>query len=76
MIFDKVKSILMEQLNVGEERVTLDTELIKDLNADSLDIVELLMTLEEQYNITVPEEKAVEMVTVGDVVKFIEENIE
>ena len=70
---DKVKELIAQQLNKAVEDVTEDKEIVKDLGADSLDVVEMLMSLEEEFNITVPEEDAVNIKTVGDIVKLIDE---
>ena len=72
-IADKIKELIAEQLNKPVSEVTDEKEVVKDLGADSLDIVEMLMGLEETFNITVPEEEAVNIKTVGDIVKLIEE---
>lgn len=74
MVFDKIKSLLQEQLNIDPRKVTMDSDIIADLGADSLDVVELLMTLEEQFNLTVPDEIASELKTVGSLVSYIEKN--
>ena len=73
-IFDKVKSIIVEQLGVSEASVTTDASFIDDLGADSLDIVELVMALEEEFDIEIPDADAEKVVTVGDVVEYIKEN--
>lgn len=70
---DKIASLIAEQLNKPVEEITADKEIVKDLGADSLDVVEMLMSLEEEFNITVPEEDAEKIKTVGDIVKLIEE---
>ena len=70
--YDKVKKLLAEQLTISAEKVTLESDIVKDLGADSLDVVEMLMSLEEEFNITVPEEDAVNIKTVGDIIKLIE----
>ena len=72
-VSEKIKELIAEQLNKPVAEVTDDKEVVKDLGADSLDIVEMLMGLEETFNITVPEEEAVNIKTVGDIVKLIEE---
>ena len=72
-VADTVKKLISEQLNRPIEEITDDKEVVKDLGADSLDVVEMLMSLEEQFNITVPEEDAVNIKTVGDIIKLIEE---
>ncbi len=71
---DKVKELISQQLNKPIEEITEEKEVVKDLGADSLDVVEMLMSLEEEFNITVPEEDAVNIKTVGDIVKLIENN--
>lgn len=70
---DKIKDLIAKQLNKPVDEVTEEKEVVKDLGADSLDVVEMLMSLEEEFNITVPEEDAVNIKTVGDIVKMIEE---
>ena len=72
--FDKVKSLLSEQLGIDEEKITLNSKVIDDLKADSLDVVELLMTLEEECDIVVSEEDASKLATVGDIVNMIDSN--
>lgn len=74
-VFEKVKSIIVEQLGTVEAAVTLDASFIDDLGADSLDIVELVMALEEEFNIEIPDSDAEKVVTVGDVVDYIKENV-
>ena len=73
-IFEKVKSIIVEQLGVTEGNVTLEASFIDDLGADSLDIVELIMALEEEFDIEIPDADAEKVVTVGDVVDYIKDN--
>ena len=74
-IFDKVKEIIIEQLGVTESAVTTEASFIDDLGADSLDIVELIMALEEEFDLEIPDSDAEKVVTVGDVVEYIKENI-
>ena len=74
MIFDKVKEIIIEQLQVDESEVTLDTNLMKDLSADSLDAVEIIMAIEDEYGIEIPDEEAEKFRTVRDLVKYVEDN--
>ena len=74
-IFEKVKGIIVEQLGVAEASVTLEASFIDDLGADSLDIVELVMALEEEIDIELPDADAEKVVTVGDVVDYIKENV-
>jgi len=70
---EKVKSIIAEQLGVKPEEVTPQASFIEDLGADSLDTVELVMALEEEFGVEIPDEDAEKMTTVGDAVKYIEE---
>ena len=74
MIFDKIKDIIIEQLQVEESDVTMDTNLMKDLSADSLDAVEIIMAIEYEYAIEIPDEEAEKIQTVGDLVSYVEEN--
>lgn len=73
-IFSKVKDIVVEQLGVDEEEVTEQASFVDDLGADSLDIVELVMALEEEFDVEIPDEDAEKIVTVGDAVNYIKEN--
>lgn len=70
-IFDKVKAIIVDQLGVEANEVTSEASFIEDLGADSLDIVELIMALEEEFEIEVPDEDAEKLATVGDAVEYI-----
>jgi acyl carrier protein len=74
-VFEKVKGIIVNQLGVAENTVTLEASFIDDLGADSLDIVELVMALEEEFDMEIPDEDAEKVVTVGDVVDYIKENV-
>lgn len=71
-MFEEVAKILAEQLGIAQSKITPESDIVKDLGADSLDVVELLMTLEENTGKTIPEEKVTDLKTVGDVVKMIE----
>jgi acyl carrier protein len=73
-IFSKVKDIVVEQLGVDEEEVTEQASFVDDLGADSLDIVELVMALEEEFDLEIPDEDAEKIATVGDAVNYIKEN--
>ena len=73
-IFEKVKGIIVEQLGVAETAVTMEASFIDDLGADSLDIVELIMALEEEFDMEIPDADAEKIVTVNDVVEYIKEN--
>ena len=74
-VFEKVKEIIVNQLGVSDTAVTMEASFIDDLGADSIDIVELVMALEEQFDIEIPDEDAEKAVTVGDVVEYIKDNI-
>ena len=74
MVFDKIKEIIMEQLQVEESEITMDTNLMKDLSADSLNAVEIIMAIEDEYGIEIPDEEAETIQTVADLVKFVEDN--
>ncbi len=74
-VLEKVKGIIVEQLGVAENAVTMEASFIDDLGADSLDIVELVMALEEEFDIEIPDSDAEKVVTVGDVVDYIKENV-
>ena len=71
-MFEEVKTILARQLRVAPERVTMDAQIKKDLGADSVDILQLLMRLEDDYGIVIPDEKLAHFETVGDVVNFLD----
>ena len=74
-VFEKVKNIIVEQLGATESSVTREASFIDDLGADSLDIVELIMALEEEFDTEIPDADAEKVVTVGDVVDYIKEHI-
>lgn len=69
--FNKVADMLSEQLGINKDKITLESEVIKDLGADSLDVVQMLMALEEDFGITVSEDDAANLRTVADIVKLI-----
>ncbi len=74
-VFEKLKEIIIEQLGVEDEAaITMEATFVDDLSADSLDIVELIMSLEEKFELEIPDEDAEKIVTVGDVVKYIVEH--
>ncbi|WP_418961684.1 acyl carrier protein [Veillonella atypica] len=70
--FDKVKAIVVEQLGVDEAEVTIDSTFIDDLGADSLDIVELIMAFEEEFNVEIPDDVAEKIKTLKDTVEYID----
>ncbi|MBQ9708125.1 MAG: acyl carrier protein [Firmicutes bacterium] len=72
MTLDKIKGIIAEQLGVDEEEVKLETNLAKDLEADSLDAVEIIMAIEDEFDIEVPDEDAEKFATVNDIVSYVE----
>ena len=74
-LFEKVKGIIVEQLGVTEASVTKDASFIDDLGSDSLDIVDLIMALEEEFDTEIPDSDAEKIVTVGDVVEYIKEHV-
>lgn len=75
MIFEKVKEIVADQLGIDEvETIKMESSLIKDLEADSLDAVEIMMALEDEFGVEVPDEEAEKFKCIGDIVKYIEEN--
>ena len=73
-ILEKVKEVIVEQLGVEDENIKLDTSFIDDLGADSLDIVELIMALEEEFDMQIPDGEAEKISTVNDVVEYIKNN--
>ena len=72
-MFEEVKTILSRQLRVSPDKVTLDAHIKRDLHADSLDILQLLMRIEDQYGIVIPDQALAKFETVGDVVKYLEQ---
>lgn len=74
MVFEKVKKIIVDTLSCDEDQVTLDANLKDDLDADSLDAVELIMTAEDEFGIEIPDEDAMNIKTVKDIVDYIEKN--
>ena len=75
MVFEKMKKILSEQLDADEDSITLETDIQDDLGADSLDVVEMLMSIEDEFEIEIPDEKIESLKTVGQVVEYIQENM-
>ena len=74
-VFERVKKVVVEQLSVDEALVTENASFTADLGADSLDIVELIMALEEEFDIEIPDSDAEKVVTVGDVVEYIKDHV-
>lgn len=73
MVFEKVAEILAEQLDVNADEITLATELVDDLGADSLDLVDLVMTLEDEFDLEISDDDIESVRTVGDIVKYLED---
>ena len=75
MVFEKVRDILCEQLDLEPEDITLDTNIIEDLGADSLDLVDFVMSLEDEFDKEIPDEDVESIKTVGDIVSYIENSL-
>lgn len=75
MTLNKVKELVAKQLNISEDKIKEDSRLIEDLGADSLDVVEMLMTLEEEFGISIPDEETADMVTIAGIVKVIDSKL-
>ncbi len=73
MEFEKIRSVIVDQLGVDESQVTMDASFVDDLGADSLDVVDLIMGLEQEFDIEIPDEDAEQISTVGDAVNYIKE---
>ena len=74
MVFEKLKTIIIEEFEIEEELITMNTSLTDELDIDSLDLVDLVMTVEDEFSIELPDEALEGMKTIGDLVKYIEEN--
>ena len=74
MVFERIREILMDQLDLDEDKITMEADIVDDLEADSLDVVDLVMTIEDEYGLEVPDDQIEGFRTVGDVVKYIEDN--
>lgn len=74
MVFDKIKEIIIDELGIDEAKVTMDARFREDLGADSLDAVEIIMQIEEEFGVEISEEVIQDMKVIGDIVKYIEEN--
>ena len=74
MVFEKLRAIISEQLEISEELITMDSDLMEDFDADSLDLVDLVMSVEDEFGVEVPDEAADGLKTVSDVIRFIKEN--
>ena len=70
-VFESIKSMIVDQLGVEEDKITMDSSFVDDLNADSLDMVELVMAMEQEFDVSIPDEVAEKVGTVGDAVEYI-----
>ena len=75
MVFEKVTQMLAEQLDADIDSLTMETNIAKDLDADSLDVVELLMTIEDEFSIEIPDEEIENIRTIGELTEYIQENM-
>ncbi len=75
MVFEKIKNILAEQLDADPDEMTMDTNIAKDLGADSLDVVELLMSIEDEFEVEIPDEEIENIKTIGDLTDYIQSNM-
>lgn len=75
MVFERIRQILMDQLDLEEDKITLEADIVDDLEADSLDVVDLVMSIEDEYGLEVPDDQIESFRTVGDVVTYIEDNL-
>ena len=73
-IFERIRSLLASQLDIEEDRITMDSSFVEDFEADSLDVVDMVMSLEDEFGIEVPDEAVENFHTVGDVVQYVDEN--
>lgn len=71
-MFEKVKKLLVDQLDVDDGAITMESSIIDDLGADSLDVVDMVMSLEEEFDVEIPDEEIESMKTVGDIIRYIE----
>ena len=74
MMFEKIREIICDQLELEEDQVTMDSILLEDLGADSIDLADLVMTFEDEYNLEISDEALENIKTVSDIVKYVEEN--
>lgn len=76
MVFEKIKAILADQFDIDEDSITAETNIQEDLGADSLDVVDLIMSLEDEFDFEVPDHEVENIKTVGALVAFVEENVQ
>ena len=74
MVFERIREIICDQLDLEEDKVTMDSDIMEDFEADSLDVVDLVMSIEDEFGLEVPDDQIETFRTVGDVVRYIEEN--
>ena len=74
MVFERIREIICDQLDWEEDKVTMDSDIMEDFEADSLDVVDLVMSIEDEFGLEVPDDQIENFRTVGDVVRYIEEN--
>ena len=74
MVFERIREIICDQLDLEEDKVTMDSDIMEDFEADSLDVVDLVMSIEDEFGLEVPGDQIENFRTVGDVVRYIEEN--
>ncbi len=73
-MFEKVAGIISEQLGISVDKITLNSQIIDELGADSLDVVEMIMAFSDEFGVDIPDELAQKMTTVGDIVEYLEQN--
>ena len=73
--FERIRELLAEQLDIDEDKITMDSDILEDFEADSLDVVDMVMTLEDEFGVEVPDEQIENFHTVGDVVQYVEDRI-
>ena len=72
--FERIRELLAEQLDIDEEKITMDSNILEDFEADSLDVVDMVMSLEDEFGVEIPDEQIENLHTVGDVVRYVEDN--
>lgn len=72
--FERIRELLAEQLDIDEEKITMDSNILEDFEADSLDVVDMVMSLEDEFGVEIPNEEIENLHTVGDVVRYVEDN--
>ncbi|HIY10370.1 MAG TPA: acyl carrier protein [Candidatus Anaerofilum excrementigallinarum] len=73
-VFERIREMLAEQLEIEPEKITMESDILEDFEADSLDVVDMVMSLEDEFGIEIPDEQVENLRTVGDVVRYVEEN--